>query len=31
VLDAEPADQWQVVIRSLGIDPLMLVPSSTTQ
>lgn len=31
VLDTEPPDQWHAVIRSLGIDPLMLVPSSTTQ
>jgi putative transcriptional regulator len=31
VLQSEPSQQWQHVIRSLGIDPLMLVPSSTTQ
>jgi putative transcriptional regulator len=31
VLDVEPAEQWAAVIRNLGIDPMMLVPSSMTQ
>jgi putative transcriptional regulator len=31
VLRVEPKEQWQAVIRHLGIDPMMLVPASSTQ
>ena len=31
VLEKEPEEQWSAVIRNLGIDPMMLVPSTTTQ
>jgi putative transcriptional regulator len=31
VLDTEPDEQWKAVIRSMGIDPMMLVPSTTPQ
>ena len=31
VLSCDPETQWETVIRSMGIDPMMLVPSSTTQ
>lgn len=31
VLEVDPDDQWTRVIQNLGIDPMMLVPSSTTQ
>lgn len=30
-LNEEPDNQWNAVIRSLGVDPMMLVPASTTQ
>lgn len=30
-LKVEPRDQWVTVIKSLGIDPMMLVPSSVKQ
>jgi putative transcriptional regulator len=31
VLAVEPKDQWDTVIRNLGIDPMMLVPATSTQ
>jgi putative transcriptional regulator len=31
VLNTVPEDQWSIVIKNLGIDPLMLVPAGTTQ
>ncbi|MBN1946311.1 MAG: YqgE/AlgH family protein [Bradymonadales bacterium] len=30
-LEVDPNEQWNTVIRSLGIDPMMLVPSSMKQ
>jgi len=31
VLGTEPEEQWNTVIRSLGIDPMMLIPAPTAQ
>ena len=30
-LEVEPEEQWKAVIGNLGIDPMMLIPASTTQ